>query len=670
MKSQITVAAAENVPGSHEVPAWLEEMARLLESAPSPAQFHAKFMQRVLDATKAAGGAIWGVDQDRFELQYQVNLNHLDLDKEHGNAAHAQLLRQAAQRGRALWVPPSGGPNGGMGAGNPTAFGLMLAPIVVDQHLVGLVEIWFDKPLDLPRKRGLARLLTEVSGFLAAYCHKTQWRSLINRQELLTQVELFARQIHASLDPLEVAHLVANEGRRLCQCDQVSVALRWGNKTRIEAVSGAPGLEKRSRLVQAMRALCQSVLTWGPPVVYQGSRDESLPPDVAKALDVYLAESNSTFLIVQPLRDAREASGQPGGAALLVETFGKGASAEQVQGALEMVVPHATTALYNAAAMRRLPFQWLTRLGSAVQDSVQLSGLKTVLLAGLVAGVISLFWLIRVPLRMEAKGQVFPQQRQVVFAALTGKIVELKVKHGDMVEKGQELLFMEDLETQLQVDQLALKATAAEQRLALLSEQLGKSLSNEERNALTKERINQEFELQKAMVERDILLHGSNSPRKAPVPAPLAGKVITFDAQEQLLGKTVKPGDPLLRIARPQGPWEIELHIPEGNLAAIREALGQTSEGFVEVDFLLASQPQRAYKGRLFRDGLGGETTLKDNAVVLPARVRLEDPELASQLDSLPVGGEVHAKVRCGSYPIGYVWFHELWEFLYERVLF
>ena len=56
-----------------------------------------------------------------------------------------------------------------------------------------------------------------------------------------------------------------------------------------------------------------------------------------------------------------------------------------------------------------------------------------------------------------------------------------------------------------------------------------------------------------ARPERDVLLQGSRNPRRTPVLAPLAGKVVTFDAQEQLLGKTVKPGDPLLRVARVQG---------------------------------------------------------------------------------------------------------------------
>src|SRR5262249_11345544 len=155
-----------------------------------------------------------------------------------------------------------------------------------------------------------------------------------------------------------------------------------------------------------------------------------------------------------------------------------------------------------------------------------------------------------------------------------------------------------------------------------------------------------------------------------PVPAPLAGKVVTFDAQEQLVGKTVKPGDPLLRVANVQGPWEIELHIPEAHVGAIREALEHSRQGGVDVQLLLASQPHRTFKGRLTRDGLGGETLVKDNAVVLPARVQITDRDLLTQLEAMPVGVEVRAKVHCGQHAVGYVWFFDLWEFFYEHVLF
>src|SRR5207245_9481717 len=121
-----------------------------------------------------------------------------------------------------------------------------------------------------------------------------------------------------------------------------------------------------------------------------------------------------------------------------------------------------------------------------------------------------------------------------------------------------------------QIEQLALKASSAEQRLALLRQQLGKATGGEERGTLAREIVDQEYEMRKAAAERDVLLQGSRNPRRTPVVPPLPGKLLTCAAQEQLLGKTVKPGDALLRVARVQGAWEGELHVPGPRLGPIR----------------------------------------------------------------------------------------------------
>src|SRR5439155_23844458 len=80
----------------------------------------------------------------------------------------------------------------------------------------------------------------------------------------------------------------------------------YGKRVRVEAVSGADVVEKRSNLVQLMRKLFDSVITWGEKLVYSGTKDDSLPPDVLAALDAYLEESNSKLLAVVPLKDERE----------------------------------------------------------------------------------------------------------------------------------------------------------------------------------------------------------------------------------------------------------------------------------------------------------------------------------------------------------------------------
>jgi hypothetical protein len=652
---------------------FVEEIARLLQTPRAPADFYAEFLQRVLAALGGVAAAVWNrTPQGDFQAEYQINLAQVGLDQSPpARASHTEILRRVAAGTRPLWVPPHSGqePAAAQAApANLTAYGVLLAPILVDQQAGGVLEVWQEPHQDAAARRSAGRFLAEVAGFAAAFLHKLQWRQLKEQQQLWAQCETFTRRIHCSLNPREVACLVANEGRALLGCDQVGVALRQGRTVQVEAVSGAAVAEPQAPLVCAMRELCDSVLTWGQKLVYAGSRDETLPANVRSSLDAYLVQSQSRTLVVVPLRGERDSDPPPPArAAVLAESFDPSLTPEQLEGRLQALLPHADTALHNALDHRRATAGLPARLADwARERGWRKSGLAVALLAALFAALV----LIPAPLRIDARGQLLPKDRQTVYATATGKVVDVRAQHGDQVQKGQELLFVQDLETQLKIEQLAIKVAYAEQRLAVLSDQIAKAPGNDERNALLKERINQEYELRKAAVERDILLQESLNPRKAPVAAPLDGKMVTFDAREQLLGKTVKPGDALVRVARVQGPWVIERQIPEGQLAAIREGLQQAPGAALDVQVLLSSQPLRTYRARLRRDGLGGETALRDGNNVLPARVEVVDEELIAQLAAMPVGLEVRARIHCGSRSLGYVWFGDLLEFFHEHVLF
>src|SRR5205085_4481652 len=170
--------------------------------------------------------------------------------------------------------------------------------------------------------QGFLQFITRMADLCSLYTRNHLLRQMGGQQALWTQLEAFARQVHGSLNPVEVAYIIANEGRRLIECDRVSVGVRYGRRTRVEAISGADVVEKRSNLVVLMRKLFDSVLAWGEKLVYTGTKDDSLPPNVLQALDAYLAESNSKLLVVLPLRDEREKeSKKMPRSALLMECF-------------------------------------------------------------------------------------------------------------------------------------------------------------------------------------------------------------------------------------------------------------------------------------------------------------------------------------------------------------
>ena len=81
--------------------------------------------------------------------------------------------------------------------------------------------------------------------------------------QLWSRLEAFAHRVHGSLDPTEVAYVVANEGRCLVGCDRLSVGIGASRGLHIEAVSGVDVVDRHSNLVRQMRRLCDRVRAWG-----------------------------------------------------------------------------------------------------------------------------------------------------------------------------------------------------------------------------------------------------------------------------------------------------------------------------------------------------------------------------------------------------------------------
>ena len=212
--------------------------------------------------------------------------------------------RHVAARCRHLWetpLPSSSSPeNGhpGEGLNNPTEHPVLFAPIASDNRVVGLVEIFHATTFDPTADPAIGQAIVSVAALLAHYLQNRQRKDLSTQQHLWQQLETFARDVHASLEPAEVASVVANEGLRLTGGDRFCVAVRHGSKVVIEAVSGTDRVEKNSNLVHKLRVLCRRAMDRGEKLVYSGVADESLPPDLLEALNVLPRRARAALLVV------------------------------------------------------------------------------------------------------------------------------------------------------------------------------------------------------------------------------------------------------------------------------------------------------------------------------------------------------------------------------------
>jgi multidrug efflux pump subunit AcrA (membrane-fusion protein) len=673
----------------------VEEIAKLSEEDRSPPDFYGQFLQRVLAAVAAPAGAVWiRTPQGHLQLQFQIKIQQVGLDaSETARQSHNELLRMCAQLGRQQLIPPHSGTGtseeGKTAPGNPTDYVILIAPIMVDKQVAGLVEVWQDADRNPNAQRGFLEFIGRMAELASSYTRNHQLRHMVGQQTLWTQLEAFARQIHGSLNPMEVGYVVANEGRRLIDCDRVSVAIRRSKKTRIEAISGADVVEKRSNLVRLMARLMDKVLIWGEKLVYQGEKDDSLPPAVLKSLDAYLAESNSKLLVILPLKDERESeSKKPPRSGLMMESFDPPSSPEQLIARLEVIGRHATSALYNASEYRRIPMRIIWGPLAKVQEG--LGGKTRAIIYSVVAGVAALalaLTFVPWPLKMDAKGQLLPKERNYIFSPVEAKVVEFKVKPGQDVLADDPLVSMHDVNLERQMVQILGEMNAARNDAKSLEAELQR-VREEDRLKTTAEKQAKEHTalLKEQQLEAIRSRRGvKGDPKHAgyfDLTSPLNGTVLNSNFLEEFTNRTVKPNEPILRLGNKEGPWVIELKIPQKHIGQVLQAFDSADPAKeLEVDLVLRSTPTRTYKGKLARKDIGGEAQPNrdennEAEPVIIAVVRIEgddipeDYRVPNNENFRVTGTEVLAKIRCGNHALGYSLFYGVWEFAYEKIVF
>lgn len=628
-------------------------------------------------------------------------------EKKGGRQTHNELLRRAFQGNRPMMLEPYGRMGGDEGplAANMTEFLVILAPILMDEgQPIGLLEVWQEPYVDTRIHPTFMNYVVQMGGYASNYNRNAHLRKSSNQEQVWTQLETFTKTIHSSLNPTEVAFQIANEGRRIIGCDRISVGIRHGKKTTIEAVSAADVVEKSSTHIKRMRKLFDAVIQWGEKLTYTGTRDETLPPDVLYALDNYLAESNPKMLVMLPLRDEREKTKETirkkARSGILMESFETPEKVEPLINRLEVVSGHAAPALYNASEVKRIPLKFLWKPLGALQQGL---GGKArfwafLILFALVALTVAMIY-IPYPLKLEASGQLLPLERHYVFPQLEGQVVEFRVKPGQLVNSEAPIAILRSTEilktiTELE-GQILIENAKIEHNLAVRNSTENTPDSarrkTEAEIALAegdakKKALNNQLAHYRQTYRADALQNGyftvaapKFEPSRTSVNAP-RWKILTADFSDQLTGKSVRPTEHLIRIGNVSGAWLIEQKIPQKHVGQLMKAFKTDDpEEYLEVDVLLRSDPTRSFKGRLYRKDISGEAVpnrddhnQSDPIIYANVTINHKDIDSAYHIpdDFLKTGAEVTTKIRCGDHAMGYSLFYGVWEWFYEHVVF
>ena len=415
------------------------EIAQLSKSDVAPEEFYGQFLPRVVSALAAVGGAVWTTNSEgRLALQYQVDLQKTQLRElnEQDQLRHGRLLYKALADGEGQLVPPHSGPGETNGdseqAANPTDCLLVLGPLKTDADALGVVEIFQRTEAGPATQQGYLRFLAQMCDMAGEFLKSHQLRHFSTRQVLWTQLEDFTHRVHASLDPRETAYTIANEGRRLIECDRVSVAVRKGNKCVITAVSGQDVFNARSNTVRLLGKLASAVVVTGDPVWYTGDTRD-MAPQVEDAVQAYVDEAHSKTVAVLPLvrpeaeheedPRKRDKPHEPVGA-LIVEQIEDSRVPPTLVQRVEVVCRHSSVALANAMEHQNLFLMPVWRaIGKSTWVVKARTLPKTLLIAGGILAVLLVLFIWPADFRLEAKGTLEPIDRRDIFATVKG--------HGD-----------------------------------------------------------------------------------------------------------------------------------------------------------------------------------------------------------------------------------------------
>lgn len=701
----------------------LNELKRLAASRVDIKTFYERLLREISDATSAEAGLVWNCSQPPYRLLCDHRMQsspHLRASIQHQK--HVALLDAAIQRNQPILIPPRAEaterlPVIALGPihrdGEIELIELFLRPDGSEQDF----KEWLTCLQEFCQvARGFTKLESSVAGpaFTAQAdlpvfapqppapastpmprpapapspappaspvpqmmpVHAAPGQpGLRTPMPAAAEVEQFVLHLHQGLEANETMMRIANETRRFLNADRVSVVQWKRGRSRVQAVSGQPSVNQRSSTIQLLRRLVDRVLPLGELFWYPSPDSQTPPPEIEHPLNEYLTASTVRSLIVVPISDQSTTIGDDPDAAkiarrwiagIVIEKFDAQWTQAELLPQVELVGRHAGAALRNAIHHRSLfLFPLWNALGKSRVVVAARNARRTTLIAIGVLLLTAILVFVPAPFRVACNGVLLPQERQNVFAQLDGEVAQVLVEHGSLVEKGQQVISLTNENLSRQREELLATINPLKKKLAAMDASLLNRSGREEGQPRETpgdlEQSSLKASLDSATRQLKIL---DEQIEHLTVESPMSGQVLSWDVQQQLLNKPVRRGDLLLEVADVNGPWELELKLPDKRIGHVLRAQQESGEE-LPVTFVLAANPNLSWNGKIISvskitqdDSVDGQT------------IRVEVAFDQSALDIKQVRSGVMAKIHCGYQPIGYVWLHDIFEFFQSKVFF
>ncbi len=468
---------------------------------------------------------------------------------------------------------------------------------------------------------------------------------------------------------------VVNEARRALDCDRVSLLIRRGRRWRFVAASGADEAPRRTEFARRSEALAAHAAAWGAAIEAPAAKAtaDDWPPQLAAAIEAHLDHSQARRLAAAPFRLTEQPDvASPRGstrrdAVLLAERFRAG---EPLRSGLVEMGELCAPALARARTLEHFPvgiaLRWSERLARLLEPA-RLS--RSLGAAVSVAAALATLTLVQVEFHVEAPGRLVAAVERDVFAAATGAVSEVHVKHGQHVDEGETLVVLHDPDLAMLLQENRGEIEAARKRLdALAISRTDRTLRDggeEGRLPLAAEQRELEQRLAGLERQREVL----EARREGLVlRSPCAGTVITRDVQTLLASRPVERGQALLTIADTGSGWELRAEVPQRKIGHVLAA-HRASDVPLAARFRLAGDVDATHEGRVVEISAAAPLEaagLQDEAAPVEVRIAVQGAPPAAARS----GMSASVRIDCGERALGYVWLHDVGATLYRWATF
>ena len=283
------------------------------------------------------------------------------------------------------------------------------------------------------------------------------------------------------------------------------------------------------------------------------------------------------------------------------------------------------------------------------------------MIAGLV--IVTLIGFVPIPQRISATAVLQPSQRKAYYAPVNGIVDEVLCGEGDRVATGQTLLRLSssELTSEINATDGQLQRTLDRMREQKIVRDRGVNLSAQQMDRLEAEILQLGIESESLQKQLDVL---QTQEQALTITALDSGQVATWDVRNRLLHRPVKAGDLLLATFEENGPWELQVSIPERRVGLIDQ---HSISEEPDVYFHLPSSPQETHCASL---KTLSSTTITETTANGPQRFVLARASL-SDLEQLPLrkdGALAQATIDCGQVSLGWLVFRDAYWALRSRI--